>query len=130
MRRLLDGLPAQNEIARSLELVRQPETAKNPQELRRARQQVRLAQRRIPRILALLHPRASIFDYPGLLAVAEIHYYSHLDDLPDGTPRRGYTLHLGGDGPTYPSSRPPWGFQASIDEKGIIVDVTNLVCRQ
>ena len=123
IRRLLDDLPPQRALSRYQALVKHPETAKSQDELKRAREQVKLAQERIPKIRALIKPGTSIFDYPGLLAAGTIEYMV-LRELPGGTFEHSYQLYLGvflADEFTQ-----PWDFHVFINEKGIITEVKSV----
>ena len=123
MRRLLDDLPPQRALSRYQGLVKHPETARDAAELEFAREKVKLAQERIPKIRALIKPGRSIFDYPGLLAAGSIEYV-FLQRLPDGTYERGYQLYLGvflGDEYTQ-----PWDFHIIFNEAGVVTAVKSV----
>ncbi len=123
VRRLLEDLPPQSALSRYQGLVKRPETAKNQDELKYAREKVKLAQERVPKIRPLIKPDTSIFDYPGLLAAGTIEY-TILRELPGGTFEYGYRLYLGvflADEYTQ-----PWDFHVFINEKGIITAVKSV----
>jgi len=123
MRRLLDGLPPQRALSRYQDIVKHHETTTGKDELNYAREQVKLAQERVPKIRALIMPGTSIFDYPGLLAAGSIEY-TVLRQLPDGTFEHGYQLYLG----VFLDEEftEPWDFHVVFNESGIVTAVKSV----